>query len=249
MTPGSRLTSPAAAARHSLGDPGGRRLRRAHRPGDVRRRDLMDVMVAQSLAPQTLRRAPGGMGETALPRRLGLPPGRRGGPGGDVRPRARRPNSAGGGWVMTIAGWRWIAMADRRADGVTVTGRGCGRPSGFCPVTGAKSMPRLSQRMIDSPGRRSRRYAHNADSAPLSGVEWAAVTKRGSAISGLLPREQMRARMSAAKAVGCVPVGVLGWTGEWCHHVIAGMPGAYWRALFEPGVRLTRRRDCGPRAP
>lgn len=37
--------------------------------------------------------------------------------------------------------------------------------------------------------------------------------------------------------------------GEWCHHVIAGMPGACWRALFEPGVRLTRRRDCGPRAP
>jgi hypothetical protein len=29
----------------------------------------------------------------------------------------------------------------------------------------------------------------------------------------------------------------------------AGMPGACWRALFEPGVRLTRRRDCGPRAP
>ena len=37
--------------------------------------------------------------------------------------------------------------------------------------------------------------------------------------------------------------------GEWCYHVIAGMPGACWRALFEPGVRLTRRRDCGPRAP
>jgi hypothetical protein len=37
--------------------------------------------------------------------------------------------------------------------------------------------------------------------------------------------------------------------GEWCHHVIAGCQGACWRALFEPGVRLTRRRDCGPRAP
>ena len=36
--------------------------------------------------------------------------------------------------------------------------------------------------------------------------------------------------------------------GEWCHHVIAGCQGACWRALFEPGVRLTRRRDCGPRA-
>jgi hypothetical protein len=52
-----------------------------------------------------------------------------------------------------------------------------------------------------------------ADSAPLSAVEWAAVTKRRSAGSGLLPRDQMRAWMSAAKAVGCVPVGVLGWTG------------------------------------
>ena len=52
-----------------------------------------------------------------------------------------------------------------------------------------------------------------ADSAPLSAVEWAAVTKRRSASSGLLPRDQMRAWMSAAKAVGCVPVGVLGWTG------------------------------------
>jgi hypothetical protein len=51
------------------------------------------------------------------------------------------------------------------------------------------------------------------DSAPLSAVEWAAVTKRRSAGSGLLPRDQMRAWMSAAKAVGCVPVGVLGWTG------------------------------------
>jgi hypothetical protein len=52
-----------------------------------------------------------------------------------------------------------------------------------------------------------------ADSAPLSAVEWAAVTKRRSASSGLLPRDQMRAWVSAAKAVGCVPVGVLGWTG------------------------------------
>ncbi len=52
-----------------------------------------------------------------------------------------------------------------------------------------------------------------ADSAPLSAVEWAAVTNRRSASSGLLPRDQMRAWMSAAKAVGCVPVGVLGWTG------------------------------------
>jgi hypothetical protein len=58
---------------------------------------------------------------------------------------------------------------------------------------------------------------HNADSAPLSAVEWAAVTKRRSASSGLLPRDQMRAWMSAAKCghglVGCVPVGVLGWAG------------------------------------
>jgi hypothetical protein len=38
-----------------------------------------------------------------------------------------------------------------------------------------------------------------ADSAPLSAVEWAAVTKRRSASSGLLPRDQMRAWMSAAK--------------------------------------------------
>jgi hypothetical protein len=52
-----------------------------------------------------------------------------------------------------------------------------------------------------------------ADSAPPSVVEWAAVTKRRSAGSGLLLRDQMRAWMSAAKAVGCVPVGVLGWTG------------------------------------
>ena len=37
--------------------------------------------------------------------------------------------------------------------------------------------------------------------------------KRISASSGLLPRDQMRAWMSAAKAVGCVTVGVLGWTG------------------------------------
>jgi hypothetical protein len=39
----------------------------------------MDVMVAQSLAPQTLRRALGGMGETALRRRMGLSPSRRAG--------------------------------------------------------------------------------------------------------------------------------------------------------------------------
>jgi hypothetical protein len=57
------------------------------------------------------------------------------------------------------------------------------------------------------------RHAQMADSAPLSAVEWAAVTKRRSAGSGLLPRDQLRAWMSAAKAVGCVPVGVLGWTG------------------------------------
>ena len=55
--------------------------------------------------------------------------------------------------------------------------------------------------------------AHIADSAPLPVVEWAAVTKRRSASSGLLPRDQVRAWVSAAKAVGCVPVGVLGWTG------------------------------------
>jgi hypothetical protein len=57
------------------------------------------------------------------------------------------------------------------------------------------------------------RHAQMADSAPLSAVEWAAVTKRRSGGSGLLPRDQLRAWMSAAKAVGCVPVGVLGWTG------------------------------------
>jgi hypothetical protein len=57
------------------------------------------------------------------------------------------------------------------------------------------------------------RHVQIADSAPLSAVEWAAVTKRRSAGSGLLPRDQVRAWMPAAKAVGCVPVGVLGWTG------------------------------------
>ena len=57
------------------------------------------------------------------------------------------------------------------------------------------------------------RTGHIADSVPLSAADWAAVTKRRSASSGLLPRDQMRAWMSAAKAVGCVPVGVLGWAG------------------------------------
>jgi hypothetical protein len=49
--------------------------------------------------------------------------------------------------------------------------------------------------------------AHIADSAPLSAVARAAVTKRRSASSELLPRDQMRAWMSAAKCgnrlVGC----------------------------------------------
>src|SRR4029077_7035017 len=88
-----------------------------------------------------------------------------------------------------------------------------------------------------------------ADSAPLSAVEGAAVTKRRSASSGLLPRDQVRAWVSAAKASAVYRSVCSAGRGEWCHHVIAGMPGACWRALFEPGVRLTRRRDCGPRAP
>jgi hypothetical protein len=57
-----------------------------------------------------------------------------------------------------------------------------------------------------------------ADSAPLSAVEWAAVTKRRSASSGLLPRDQMRAWMSVAKSghrrAGRVSVGALGWEGS-----------------------------------
>lgn len=69
--------------------------------------------------------------------------------------------------------------------------------------------PTTEIKLVPVPGFRD----YPAPRAPLSAVEWAAVTKRRSARSGLLPRDQMRAWMSAAKAVGCVPVGVLGWTG------------------------------------
>jgi hypothetical protein len=61
-------------------------------------------------------------------------------------------------------------------------------------------------------GPTGRQFLH-AQAAGIPAVEWAAVTKRRSASSGLLPRDQMRAWMSAAKAVGCVPVGVFGWAG------------------------------------
>jgi hypothetical protein len=58
----------------------------------------------------------------------------------------------------------------------------------------------------------------NADSAPLSAVERAAVTKRRSASSELLPRDQMRVWMSAAKCghrpAGCTRPGCSAARGE-----------------------------------
>lgn len=85
---------------------------------------LMDVMVAQSLAPQILRGArsavwagqPCAVAWGCLPAdetSLAVTFGR-----GRVRPRLSAAE------VMTIADWFWMALADRRADSVTVTSHG-----------------------------------------------------------------------------------------------------------------------------
>jgi hypothetical protein len=85
---------------------------------------LMDVMVAQSLAPQLLRGArsavwagrPCAVAWGCLPADgagVAVAFGR-----GRVRPRRNAVE------VMTIAGWFWIALADQHADSVTVTSRG-----------------------------------------------------------------------------------------------------------------------------
>ena len=111
-----------------------------------------------------------------------------------------RPGRAGAAAAEGRAVRQTVASAARGASRQLLYWRGC------------PSRTALTERDSPRPARRSR-SEQIADSAPLSAVEWAAVTKRRSASSGLLPRDQMRAWMSAAKAVGCVPVGVLGWTG------------------------------------
>jgi hypothetical protein len=85
---------------------------------------LMDVMVAQSLAPQILRGArsavwvgqPCAVAWGCLPADgagLSVTFSR-----GRVRPRLNAAE------ITTIAGWFWIALADGRSDSVTVTSRG-----------------------------------------------------------------------------------------------------------------------------
>jgi hypothetical protein len=85
---------------------------------------LMDVMVAQSLAPRLLRGArsavwagqPCAVAWGCLPADgagVAVTFGR-----GRVRPRRNAVE------VTTIAGWFWIALADRRASSVTVTSCG-----------------------------------------------------------------------------------------------------------------------------